>query len=106
MRAGTLNKKIVFRGNTFAPNGLGERVEQKIDVLITWASIQTISGKEQFLSNKNYATLSHKIRCRYSDKINQKQTIKYKDREFKILAVLDIFEKNREQEILVEEVVK
>ncbi len=106
MRAGALNKKIVFQGTTSVPNGLGEKVARKVDVLTTWASIQTISGKEQFLSNQNYATLSHKLRCRYSDKINKKQTIKYKDREFEILAVLDIFEKNREFEILVKEVVK
>lgn len=106
MRAGTLNKKIVFQGTTLSPNNFGERVEQKVDVLTTWASIQTISGKEQFLSNQNYATLSHKLRCRYSDKINQKQTIKHKNREFEILAILNIFEKNKELEILVEEVVK
>ena len=106
MRAGTLNKKVIFQGTTLSPNNFGERVEQKVDVLTTWASIQTISGKEQFLSNQNYATLSHKLRCRYSDKINQKQTIKYKNREFKILAILNIFEKNKELEILVEEVVK
>lgn len=106
MRAGALNKKIVFQRTTSVRNGLGEEVEQKVDVLTTWASIQTISGKEQFLSNQNYATLSHKLRCRYSDKINQKQTIKYKNREFKILAILNIFEKNKELEILVEEVVK
>lgn len=106
MKAGALNKKIVFQGITSTSNGLGEKEGKKVNVLTTWASIQTISGKEQFLSNQNYATLSHKIRCRYSDKINKKQTIKYKDREFEILAVLDIFEKNREFEILVKEVVK
>lgn len=106
MRAGALNKKIVFQGTTLARNGLGEKVAKKADGFTTWASIQTISGKEQFLSNQNYATLSHKLRCRYSDKINQNQTIKYKNREFKILAVLDIYEKNKELEILVEEVVK
>ena len=105
MRVGSLNKKIVFQENSSTKNGFGEETSSKIDVVITWASIQTISGKEQYLSNQNYATLSHKIRCRYSNKINQKQTIKYKDREFKILAVLNIFEKNKELEILVEEVV-
>lgn len=105
MRAGSLNKKIVFQENSSTKNGFGEVILSKLDVVITWASIQTISGKEQYLSNQNYATLSHKIRCRYSNKINQKQTIKYKDREFKILAVLNIFEKNKELEILVEEVV-
>lgn len=105
MRAGSLNKKIVFQENSTTKNGFGEEIASKNDVVIVWASIQTISGKEQYLSNQNYATLSHKIRCRYSKKINQKQTIKYKDRDFKILAVLDIFEKNKELEILVEEVV-
>ena len=106
MRAGSLNKKIVFQEKLSTKNGLGEEIASKIiDVVITWASIQTISGKEQYLSNQNYATLSHNIRCRYSNKINQKQTIKYKDREFKILAVLNIFEQNKELEILVEEVI-
>lgn len=105
MRAGSLKNKITFQEQTQTKNNFGEVEETWSDVLTTWASIQTISGKEQYLSNQNYATLSHKLRVRYSSLINSKQKILFGTRVFKILAVLNIFEKNKELEILVEEAV-
>ena len=103
MRAGNLKNKIIFQQQTQIKDNFGEVKNNWSDVLITWASIQTISGKEQYLSNQNYATLSHKLRVRYSNLINSKQQILFGTRVFKILAVLNIFEKNKELEILVEE---
>lgn len=106
MRARSLKHKITFQSQSDTKNDFGEQEKNYIDVLTTWCSIQTITGREQFLSSQEYSTLSHKLRCRYSDKINTKQKIKFGDRIFNILAVLNIFEANRELEILVEEVVK
>ena len=105
MRVGSLKYKIIFQEQTQTKSSVGQPKNTWNDILTTWASIQTISGKEQFLSNQNFQTLSHKLRVRYSKLINSKQRILFGNRIFKILAVLNIYEKNKEFEILVEEVV-
>lgn len=105
MRSRSLRHRIIFQDQTESKNNFGEVENSWNDVFETWASIQTISGKEQFLSNQNYSTLSHKVRVRYSVLIDSKQRILFNDRVFKILSVLNIFEKNQELEILCEEVV-
>ena len=106
MRARSLNRKIIIQEITNTKNSVGEIVEDYTDILTTWASIQTITGKETFLSSQEYSTLSHKLRVRYSSLINAKQIVKFGTRTFNILAVLNIFESNKELEILVEEVIQ
>ena len=105
MRVGSLKNKIIFQEQTQTKSSVGQTINTWNDILTTWASIQTISGKEQFLSNQNFQTLSHKLRVRYSSLINSKQRILFGTRVFKILAVLNIYEKDKELEILAEEVV-
>lgn len=105
MRARTLKHRVTIQDYVKTSNDFGEVVEEWSDKFYIWASIQTISGKEQFLSNQNFATLSHKLRVRFVDGINPKNRVKYGDRYFNILAVLNIFEANKEIEILCEEVI-
>lgn len=105
MRSGNLKHKLTFQDQTELKNDFGEAVNDWNDIYICRASIQTISGKETYLSNQNYSTLSHKLRVRYSNLINTKQRILFGTRVFNILAVLNIFEANKELEILVEEVI-
>lgn len=104
MRARGLKHKVIFQEKTNTKNDFGEKIEEHTDVLTTKVSIQTITGKETFLSSKDYSTLTHKLRARYTDKINSNQSIKFGTRTFNILAVLNIFEANKELEILVKEV--
>ncbi|TLP41041.1 phage head closure protein [Arcobacter arenosus] len=104
MYARNLRHRIAFQEQSSTTNAFNEKIDSWNDVFETWASIQTISGKEQYLSNQNYSTLSHKIRVRYSVLIDSKQRILFNNRVFKILSVLNIFEKNQELEILCEEV--
>lgn len=103
MRCRSLKHKVTFQESQELQNDFGEITNDVVDILTCRASIQTITGKETFTSNQNYSTLSHKLRVRYSSKINAKQKIIFGSRVFNILAVLNIFEKNKELEILVEE---
>lgn len=105
MQARRLKHKVVFQEQTEEKNSFGEVTNTWNDVLTCRVDIKTISGKETYLSNQNYSTLSHKIWCRYLSKINSKQRVKFGERIFKILAVLNVKEANKELEILCEEVV-
>lgn len=105
MKARSLKHKITFQEQTDTLNEYGEAENTWNDIVTVWASIKTINGNEKFLSSQDFQTLTHKIRVRYSDQINSKQRIMFGTREFNILAVLNIFEANKELEILVEEAV-
>ena len=104
MNSRRLKHKVTFQEQAQSKNDFGEVMNEWTDIFMTFSSIQTISGKETYLSSQNYSTLSHKLRIRYSKLVNTKQRIFFGEREFKILAVLNIFEANKELEILVEEV--
>ncbi len=106
MRAGTLRHKIIFQKKANIKDATGQAKETWQNEFTTKASIQTISGKEEFLSNQNFQTMTHKLRVRYSKLINSKQRILFGNRVFEIIsAPMNIFEKNKELEILVKEIV-
>jgi SPP1 family predicted phage head-tail adaptor len=105
MRAGSLKHRVVFQEQKSTKNNYGEKVDEWVDTLTAPVGIRTISGKEQYLSNQNYSTLSHLLEARYSSLINTKQRILFGTRIFNILAVLNVYEANKRLEILVEEVV-
>lgn len=106
MRARSLKHKIIFQKHTKERNNFGELIDKWQDVFSCRASIQTISGKEAYLSNQNYSSMTHKLRVRYSNKINSKQRILFGTRIFEMIGPpLNIFEANKEFEILCKEVV-
>ena len=105
MRAGALKHPVIFQEKGKTKDNYGEEIDDWIDILKAPVGIRTISGKEQYLSNQNYSTLSHLIEARYSSLINSKQRILFGTRVFNILAVLNVYEANKRLEILVEEVV-
>ncbi len=107
MRARQLKHKVVFQEQSELKDDFGQIIpggDAWTDVLTCRVSINTISGKENYLSNQAYATVSHKIWCRYSALINFRQRIVFENRVFKIIAVLNIKELDKEFEILCEEV--
>jgi len=105
MKARNMKHRVTIQQFSETTNNYGEVETVWSDLFTIWASIQTVTGKEQFLSNQIYSTLSHKLRIRFIDGITTKHRIKFDDRYFNILAVFNIFEANKEIEILAEEVI-
>lgn len=104
MIARSFRHKISFQNRKSGKNERREPVDVWEDVLETYAYVQPVSGKEQFLSNQNYSTTTHKVRCRYSGLVKTDQRIKFGDRVFDIISAINVLEQNKELEILAEEV--
>ena len=104
MRAGSLDKKITIQYIGSTRNDFGE-IEQGNyqDFKAVWASINPVSGKESFLSNTNFSTVSHKIKIRYLSGLNASMRIVWKDRIFLIKYFMNFNEANKEIDILCEE---
>ena len=104
MRAGNLKNKITLQTIGNSTNAFGEIEEGNFqDYKTVWASIIPVSGKESFLSNANFSTVSHKIKIRYIPNLNASMRIIWKGRIFNINYLRNISESNDEIEILATE---
>lgn len=104
MRAGNLRNKaeIQLLGNV--QDEYGSILEgQYIKFKDVWCSIIPVSGKENFLSNTDFAKVTHKIKIRYLDGLNASMRLVWKNRIFNFTSVRNISERDKEIEILAEE---
>lgn len=106
MRAGNLRNKAEIQSLGTTQNEFGEVEEgQYTKFKDVWCSITPISGKENFLSNADYAKTTHKIKMRYTDGINASQRLVWRNRIFDFISVRNITELNKEIQMLAEEVI-
>lgn len=105
MRSGALRHKIKIQtlgSGTDAVFG-GVKPSDYQDFKTVWSSITPISGKESFLSNKDFATVTHKIKIRFIPSLNASMQIDYMGRKFRIKNIRNFGELGKELEILAEE---
>ena len=106
MRAGSLRNKAELQAIGSTQNEFGEVVQGDYTKLKdVWCMITPIRGSEKFLSNADYAKTTHKIKIRYTSGVNASQRLVWKERIFDIISVMNISERDREIEILAEEVI-
>lgn len=104
MRAGSLDKKITIQQLGNAVDDFGGIIEGGYqDFATVWASINPVTGKEVFLSNTDFSTVSHKIKTRYLAGVDASMRIVWNDRVFEIKYFINYQEANREVEFLCEE---
>ena len=106
MRAGYLRNKAEIQLLGDVQDEFGSVVEdQYTKFKDVWCSIIPISGKENFLSNTDFAKTTHKIKIRYLENINASMRLVWKNRVFNFTSVRNISERDKEIEILAEEVI-
>lgn len=104
MRAGNLRHKIKLQTIGTASNDFGETEQNNYqDFKTVWSSITPIGGGESFLSNKDFATVTHKIKIRFIPNLNASMQIDYMGRKFKIKNIRNFGEMGKELEILAED---
>ena len=103
MRAGSLRHKIVFQQLTVANDTWGHSAETWTDDITAYASIWTLRGVERMESMKLDNEITHKIRVRYKRDLNPKMRIKYGERYFNILSMIDPDERHIYYEIMASE---
>lgn len=104
MNTGSLNKFAEIQSIGTTTNDFGEIEQgQFTKFKDVYCSITPINGKESFLSNTDFSTVSHKIRIRYTSGINASQRLVFRGRIFEFIYLRDIEEQNKEIEILAKE---
>lgn len=105
MRSGNLRHKIKIQSLGSGTDSVFGGIEPSDyqDFKTVWSSITPISGKETFLANKDFATVTHKIKIRFIPSLNASMQIDYMGRKFKIMNIRNFGEMGKELEILAEE---
>lgn len=100
MDIGRANKRIVFCRYAEETNEL-KQTEQALKPLKTvWASVEPMRGKEYQEAQRIRPELTYKITTRYHRGITPDMVIKYKDKCFQIISVINIRESNEMLEII------
>lgn len=106
MKAGKRNQKITIQEKRTVMNEFNEPVEVWLDVATVWAELLIGFGREFFGAAKVNTELSGIIKILYLPGIKARQAkVKYGERIFDVIAVIDPGERRRELELHIKEVI-
>ena len=98
---GAYNKKIdILKPNGVTSNTLGQGVPKYELFKTVWASISPLSGKEYHEAQMIRAETTYRIKMWYVDGVLPDMKISYNGREFEIISILNMGERNTELHII------
>ncbi len=107
MRTGSLNKKVKFQELGTGTDDFGEPSKEWEDIEQPYQYVQIIplNGAEKYQSKHLNAEVNHKIRMRHRAGLNSSMRVVYGERIFKVDAILNVYERDKELHIMVTEVI-
>lgn len=106
MDIGRLKHKITFQQLGQDKNEYGETIEEWVDIKTVWAEIKPVSGNQFFAAKQINSEISHNVYIRYRHDLKPSMRIKYKERIFEILYLMNVNEENRLMQIYCKELIK
>ena len=103
MRIGKLRHRITIEQADETRDLDGSVVESWSGFATVQASIEPVSGREYFDSQTTQADLTHRIYLRYVSGVTPKMHVKFNQRIFDILSVINTRERNVELQLMCRE---
>ena len=103
MKAGELNKRITLQYQTKVADGLGGYTITWTDAATVWAAIWPVSANEQVQANATTMVISHRIRIRYRSVLKPSWRIKFGERYFNIVSIINPNQAGRILDLMVKE---
>lgn len=103
MDIGRTNKRITFCRYEEKENALSQLEQVLVEVKTVWASVEPTRGREYQEAQRIRPELTYKITTRYHKEITPDMFIKWKERHFKIVSVINVKERNEVLEIICTE---
>lgn len=103
MDIGRTNKRITFYEQDEKENELLQKVQVKTPKKTVWASVEPTRGREYQEAQRIRPELTYKITLRYFNNVTPDMLIKFKDRYFEIVSIINVREKNEMLEIICTE---
>ena len=104
MKIGNLNKRVTIQGRVVTQSTTGMEIETWSDLDTVWACVQPIKGKEFWQAQQISSKLDMRVTIRYRSNVSTLNRLKYGNRYFDIVAVINTDERNRFLTLMCEEV--
>jgi SPP1 family predicted phage head-tail adaptor len=105
MLIGDLNKRIQIQAPSKISDGMGGFDETFSTIATVFASLWPISAREQVQSMQEVMTISHRIRIRYRSVLRPDWRVKFGNRYFSIVSIINPNEKNELLDLMCKEVI-
>lgn len=103
--ASRLKHQITIQQPTRTSDGMGGFTQVWNTFATVRAAVEPLRGKEQFEHQQIQSSITHRIRIRYRSGITPKMRIQFEGtRYFHIHSVINIEERDREMQLMCEEV--
>ena len=110
INVGKMRHRITFQAFGGKQDSTGDPLQEDddnwADVATVWASIDPISGREFYAAEQSQSEVSHKVRCRYRSGLTTAMRIKYGQRKFDIISIIDWEERHESLLIMCKELVQ
>jgi len=101
---GELNKRITLQYPTKTSSGMGASdTSTWTDYATVWAAIWPVSANDTIQTNATVMVVSHRIRIRYRSILKSSWRVKFGNRFFAIVSILNPNEKNEYLDLLCKE---
>ena len=105
MPIGDLNKLISIIGTTRVSDGMGGFTQTDSTIASDiWAAIWPVSASEQVQAMSTTMTISHRIRIRYRSVLRPSWRLKFGEKFYNIISIINPNMKNEYLDILAKEV--
>ncbi len=103
MDIGRTNKRITFYRYEEKENALLQIEQLLTKVKTVWASVEPTRGREYQEAQRIRPELTYKVTTRYHKEITPDMFIKFKERYFNIVSIINVKERNEMLEIVCTE---
>lgn len=103
MDIGRTNKRITFFQYKGKENTLLQTEQELTEVKTVWASVEPTRGREYQEAQRIRPELTYKITTRYHKGITPDMVIKFKEKYFDIISIINVREQNKMLEIICTE---
>ena len=103
MDIGRTNKRITFCRYEEKENALSQMEQVLTEGKTVWASVEPTRGREYQEAQRVRPELTYKITTRYHKEITPDMFIKFKDRYFNIVSIINVKERNEMLEMICTE---
>lgn len=102
---GAYRHRVTVQVVTETQNSQGEPSTDWADETTVWTSVEPLVGRELLLAQQTVALVTHRVGLRYLAGLTAKKRLVFNGRTFNILNVMNLEERNREMEIMAQEIV-
>ena len=103
MDIGRTNKRVTFCRYEDEQNALSQTEQVLKPIKTVWASVEPTRGREYQEAQRIRPELTYKITTRFHKEITPDMFIKFKDRYFQIVSIINVRERNEMLEIICTE---